>query len=66
MSQLESEVGVVLVPLQEEISSQFTDVEELPIDTFVKLPAKLIMELFSLAMMFHLISLRSYDVYNPL
>ena len=54
-SELEPKVVTELVPLQKEIFSQLTDIEELSIVTLVDLPAELIMELFSLAMIVSLI-----------
>jgi len=62
----EPEVVAKLVSLQEEIFSQSTEVEEFPIDTSVKLSTELTKELFSPAMMFSLLSLRSSNVYDLL
>ena len=44
------------MPVQEEIFSQPTEVEEIPIDTLVHLPVEPTMKLFSLVMMFPLLS----------
>ena len=57
---------VGLVSLQEEISSQSIEVEELLIETLLDLPVKPTMELVpSLATMRVLLSLRLPDEYNP-
>ena len=56
-----------LAPLQEEISSWSTEVEELPIETLLDLPVELTTNLVpSLAAMRASLSLRSLDVYDLL
>jgi len=61
------EVIAELVSLQEEISSRPIEVEELPIETLVDLPAQPVMELVpSLAAMRASLSLRSSDEYDSL
>ena len=63
----ETKIVAGLVSLQEEISSQFTEVVELPIETLVDLPAKPTTELVpSLTVMRASLFLRSPDMYDPL
>ena len=62
-----SEVVTELAPLQKEVSSWFTEVEELPNEIFIDLPPEPTMELVPfLTDIGSSIFLISSDVYNPL